>query len=159
MLQRIQSIYLFLSVVLITVSAFVGDVFVIVSKKSSVAYSYHSVIEKTLDGKFVMNEQQLLMWIFPLVIAAFGMYVIFKYKRIAKQIKLARYFWGLTLGLLIIQLALKYYFEYQLDKKDILQSGMGAAFYIDVIAMPLAHLGFMSILRDKRKIDSVDRIR
>ncbi len=159
MIQRIQSIYLFIATVLIAVSGFVGNSFHIITKKSNTGYSFNSITEKTLDLKFVMNEEKLFMWIFPVLIAAFGMYVIFSYKRIAKQVKLARYFWGLTILLLIAQLAIKYYLQFQIDKQDLLQAGMDRAFFFGVIAMPFAHLGFMSILRDKRKIDSIDRIR
>lgn len=159
MIQRIQSIYLFVAVALLAASGFVGNVFNIISRSNNTLYGYDAIAKYTLDSKQLISTEPQYLWVYPVALAIFGIYALISFKNLKKQLKLSRLFWGFIILTLLVQLGLKYYMQFSMDKADFIQASMGAQFYLTVIAMPFSHLAFMGVLKDKRTIDSVDRIR
>ncbi len=159
MIQRIQSIYLVISIALVVTSGFVGNIFNVITRSENTTYGYDAITKYTLDTKTVISSAPEYLWVLPLMIAVLGLYVMFSFKKLAKQVRLARMYWGILLMTLLVQIGFKYYMQFSMDKADFIQASMGASFYLTLIAMPFAHLAFMNILKDKRTIASIDRIR
>lgn len=159
MIQRIQSIYLFVASALLVTSGFVGNIYNIITRSSNTTYGYNAITKYTLDSKEVIETTPQYLWVYPIVLAVFGLYTMISFKDLKKQVKLARMFWGFIILTLLVQIGIKYYMQMNVEKGDFIQAAMGAQFFLTVIAMPFSHLAFMSILKDKRTIESIDRIR
>ena len=159
MIQRIQSVYLFISIVLIVVSGFVGNIFNVITNSNNTTYGYQANEVYVIGTKTLISSEPQYLWFYPIVIALVGLYALFSFKDLKKQLKLARIYWGAVIATLLIHVGMKYYTQFQVEEGQLIQASAGASFYLTVIAMPFAHLAFMNILKDKRTIASIDRIR
>lgn len=159
MLQRIQTLFLLgVIAILITVS-FWGDFCVFMTKEGFYYFSAQGMIVKTLDNKEIMEKEEVPFYLLSMALAAFALYIMFKYKNLNRQLAYVKIFWGLYFVALISVVVARFYILPSYIDAEILRSNFSYNFYLMVIGLPFAHLSMVYIGRDKNKIDSLNRLR
>lgn len=150
MIQRIQSVYLFIAIVLQTVLLFVP-----------LAHFSGSNLMADMFASGFVDEQEALMkttslFILCLVIILISIVVLFSYKNRILQMRLCIYNIILNLGLLVLIIFLVYYFStsYLVESRSyaygIVLPGLSAV---------LHSLAYRSIRKDDNLVKSQDRLR
>ncbi|HLU86480.1 MAG TPA: DUF4293 family protein [Taishania sp.] len=159
MIQRIQSVYLFVSIVVLFVASFTSSFFYYITDVAIVNYAGLGITKTTHDHLHVIENQFLPICIVTIALAVLGIVVLFSFKNLKKQLRLAQLFWGLYL-MIIIGFVCWYYLvdESSLGGK-VIQSNYGISFFLLIIGLGCAQLAFLGIKKDKKKIESLDRLR
>lgn len=153
MIQRIQSIYLFLAA-----TALASPIFL--PLPLATASGDPAVLQATgnnffADGTFWAKE-------FPggmslLFAAVFSVFAIFLYKNRPRQMRLAGGMSILTILLSALFAALGYHYANQLPEGATAQLGLGSAF--PLVAVSLLMLAYRAIKKDEELVRSADRLR
>lgn len=159
MIQRIQTIYLLLVIAALTIVSFRGNLFEIVTDEARFNFNASGISKYTTDGKELISQTSIPLFVITLALALFALFVVFSYKKLNDQFKYSKLLWGLYL-LLLIGVAIWFYLiaPGQTGEK-IIHSNYSSAFYILVIGLPFTHLAYAGIRKDKKTIDSLNRLR
>jgi len=137
MIQRIQSIYLLISFILITLMLFLPLVI---------------IDEMVINAS---NKQTLAVTILVSLIALISLVTIFLYKKRNLQVRLCIY----NMLLMVAVEGLLYYYVYKITKElDAIVQYQFAAI-LPLIALILTYLALRAIRRDDAIVKSLDRIR
>jgi amino acid transporter len=159
MIQRIQTLYLLVAISMLSIIAFTGDFFTIITNAEIKHYNSVGISSYTLDGKHLINEQNLPLYIIPIVLALFAFVVLLSYKQLNRQFRLSKILWGLYL-LLVVGVAVWYFIvKNQEITGEVIGGGYDRNFYLLVIGLPFTHLAYAGIRKDKKTIDSLNRLR
>lgn len=161
MIQRIQTIYLFLSAVLLSLMFFfpIAEI-----KGDNVLYEFSSFGLLELDNSSAESDSKLAehqpaipVHLLIAVIIMLLALSLMLFKKRGVQLKLNRLIFLLTIGLIV-------YLYYETDKMTDLIAvnglpGYQAAIYFAVATLPLLFLANRGIKKDEDLIKSLDRIR
>lgn len=157
MIQRIQSVYLFLASLILSISFFFPIAEFIGVKDSLVLYVYKVV--SLVPGSTNIYD---LMFVMPLLamvslVVVFSFVTIFLYKNLSGQLKIIR-FLMLLIAVMIGVIFLYYY--------DILELASGAmpnfvqvGAFAPLLSLIFLFLAYKGVLKDLKKIRSADRLR
>jgi uncharacterized membrane protein YraQ (UPF0718 family) len=159
MIQRIQSVYLFIAIVLLITAAFVGNFFEIVTDEARFAFNGFGIAKSTLDNKELIEQQNTPFYLIPMLLAAFAVIVLFSFKKIDKQFRFSKLLWGAYLLLIVALAVWMHFFAPDQVSGKVLATNYGAAFFVLVIGLPFTHLAYMGIGKDKKTLDSLNRLR
>lgn len=159
MIQRIQTLFLFGVILMLTIASFSGNFFDYVTNEAIFHFNGFGISKYTLDGSVLIEQNSIPLYIIPMALALFALFVMLSYKKINKQYGYSKILWGLYLLLLIGVVVWNYFLAPDQIKGEVVQNNYGAAFYYLVIGLPLTHLAFMNIGKDKKKLDSLNRLR
>ena len=158
MIQRIQTIYLLIAITAISIVLFGNNVLV---------YFIGATIERydlTLFG-IVDQEQMPLqsvfnfpLYIIALILIPLMVFSVFSYKNLKRQSLLISISIGLYSLLMFAILIIYFFSDIQSDSIK-LNSIIGAGFYILGIGLPFLFLANNGVKRDKKLIDSLNRLR
>ena len=159
MIQRIQSVYLFAVIVMLSIVSFWGDFFEIVTDEARFRFNSFGISKFTLDGKVLISQTSIPIIVISIALIVFTVFILFSYKKLNKQLQYSKLLWGCYL-LFLIGIAVWFYLiaPGQTTGK-ILHSNYSYAFYLLVIGLPCTHLAFINIRKDKKTIDSLNRLR
>jgi hypothetical protein len=145
MIQRIQTVYLIIAIILIAIP---------LSGMEVISYSVKNepVSRNVFALNFIKEDRIESSYFFlaNIILSLFGFYVIMAFKKLKKQIALAKILIGLVLfySVLPIILALS---------GDMLKPGM--AFYLSISSVIFIFLALRGMNKDKKSIDSLNRLR
>lgn len=159
MIQRVQTLYLFGAIVMLVIASFWGDFFDVITNEAIFRFNAFGVSQYTVDGNELISQNSMPLYIPTLVLALFSVFVVFSYKKLGTQLKYAKLLWGLFILLLGGIILWYYVFAPKQISGEIAQQNYGASFFVLVIGLGLTHLAFLSIRKDKRTIDSLNRLR
>lgn len=159
MIQRIQSIFLLVVISVLTIVSFWGNLFEIVTDEARFDFNGFGISKYTLDGKELISQTSIPVFVISLALALFALFILFSYKKLNTQFRYAKLLWGFYL-LTLIGVAVWFYLiaPGQTNGK-IIHSNYSAAFYILVIGLPFTYLAYAGIRKDKKTIDSLNRLR
>lgn len=147
MIQRIQSVYLLISTILIGLLFLLP--FAEIAKDGAIyLFNFKGVL---LDGAVKTNG--LVIPVLLVMIIVLNVFAIFSYTNRGKQVKLV---WGVILMLVILLVAFVY-FTYLAYSGAQIGFKLGAV--LPLIAIVLDYLAIRSINKDEALIRSIDRIR
>ncbi|MNJ84458.1 hypothetical protein D3C87_19110 [compost metagenome] len=159
MIQRIQTVYFLIAAFLIATTLFGTDLFSFHQVKDIHASAY----ELFSGSRNAKNEvlRELDFWMLSLVQIAFALMIIFSFKMRHRQIFLG---WILlVLNILssawIILGANVHSLECTLCKEPATDLSFGIAFYLHAAAFIFVFLGIRGVRKDKKTIDSLNRLR
>ena len=145
MIQRIQTVYLIIAIVLVALPLSGLEILSYTIKDQDVSksvYSFH-LLEK--------NEQEpSYYYLVNIVLSLFGFYTIMSYKNLKKQLMLSRVFIGLILFACSMPLILAI-------GRSNLNPGLG--FYLFLSSLIFVFLAIRGINKDKKLLDSLNRLR
>lgn len=138
MIQRIQTVYLALSLIL------------------SLLIFYFPFYKTGLAGSLIISASEHL-YLLPVaaIIIVFHLVVIFAYNKRKRQASLAMW----LIGLFVLYLILGVAAASQEDQSAIQPSAFGFGAYLPLISMVLVWLARMNILKDEELVRSMDRLR
>lgn len=159
MLQRIQTIYLFVVITMLIIASFFGSFFEYVTDEALYEFNGSGIFKLTLDGKTIIEQTTIPIFILTLAIALFASYVMFSYKRLGFQLKLSRIL-AIVYILLVIGIVVWYYLiSPNQVNGNVVSSSYSMAFFVIAIGLPFTEFAFSNIRKDKKKIDSLNRLR
>lgn len=157
MIQRIQSVYLFLASLILSLTFFFPVAKFIGEKDSLILYVF-KVVSLVPDSTNIYD----LMFIMPLLAIVsltilFSLVTIFMHKNRLGQIKIIR-FLMLMIAVMIAVIFLYYY--------DILEAASGAVpnfvqvgAFAPLVSLILLYLAYKGVMKDEKLIKSADRLR
>lgn len=160
MIQRIQSLY-FILVMLILSALLSGiEIFGFTTAKNYISYSvygtqsFKSVANAPL-GKAEHLDNSILFY-FVIAFVLFIYYAMMNYKNLKKQFKLARL---VTLIYLVSLVALLALGSLGLIVKGAVGIELGLGYYLCVAGLPFTYFAFKGVKKDKELLESLDRLR
>ena len=157
MIQRIQTLYLAILILLVSIVSTGTSLFSFISETSKFTFSSFGITEYSLDGKFIQTET------FPIFVGTIALVLLsflclMSYKNINRQFKLGRLvFFIYFLSLLSIFL-LSVFGDRLLDVSSSSRE-MGVGYFLFIAGFPFSLLANIGIKRDKKLLDSLDRLR
>ena len=157
MIQRIQTLYLAILILLVSIVSTGTSLFSFISETSKFTFSSFGITEYSLDGKFIQTET------FPIFVGTIALVLLsflclMSYKNINRQFKLGRLvFFIYFLSLLSIFL-LSVFGDRLLDISSSSRE-MGVGYFLFIAGFPFSFLANIGIKRDKKLLDSLDRLR
>lgn len=159
MIQRIQSLYLLINLLLLVVLA--TGVTLVSYADPNIVYSVSALTIERMDLTHAENitKQWHFGGLILFVLILSNIVTLLSYKNLKRQFKLGRQYF-FTYTLLLMGFLVWIYFGYGMLGDDLEGSRkMGAGFLIFVCGLPFIFLANLGIKRDKAIIDSIDRIR
>lgn len=151
MLQRIQTIYLFISVLILSLILFFP-----VFKFNSGEYVFNSIsIEQISDNKTIEVVSTLPVLILSIIINLVTLFTIFLFKKRNLQMKFSIISILLIIGLYILIAVYRFF----VIDFDITTTSYSFTLIIPIISLILIFLAYKGIKKDEELVKSVDRIR
>jgi hypothetical protein len=160
MIQRIQTVYFILVMVLLTSLLSGVEIFGFTALKNYFSYSVYGIQSFKSEvgaplGK-AENIQGSILFYFVIAYVLFVYLALMSYKNLKRQYMLTRlalliYFVGLVVLLLLASLGLLV--------KGTLGIQLGVGYYISVVGLPLIYFAFKGVKKDKELLESLDRLR
>lgn len=154
MIQRIQSLYWLVAAICLSFVNFGMNIFSFKIKDTVYEFDFYSLTE-FVNGKIVKSQAKfhtiLSITIFVLIVVA-----IFSYKNLKRQLKLSQTISFLTL-MLFIEITLSAYGGLLINNAESIVPNFG--YYLLPITLILNFLAQKGVKKDKKLLDSVDRIR
>ncbi|MBM3418438.1 MAG: DUF4293 family protein [Bacteroidetes bacterium] len=159
MIQRVQSLYYLVAMILLGVCLTGQDIYRFSTEKSYFALNAFGFHEAVNDGSGkILSSQSKPFYIVGILMVLFIFYVTMSYKKLNRQLKLARYVSFLYLALVIAVVIFgvtgnQYFYEGHCTRE------LGPGFSILVVGFPFCFLAQLGIKRDKKLLDSLNRLR
>jgi Na+/proline symporter len=159
MIQRLQTVYYILSMICLGVLLSGMDLLRFVAKDSYFAFNVHGISQHFNDTKLATIQTKSL----PLYLTVIGLILlqfmaIMSYKNLNRQFQLARSIFFLYLVILIAFVVFAS-IGYSPSKSVETTRELGIGFIFLVLGFPFAFLGQVAIKRDKKLLDSLNRLR
>lgn len=154
MIQRIQTVYFFIAALLVAVTLFGTDLFSFVQ-----GYEYHATAYHITHGEVFVTKTDF--WMLSLIQVVFALMIIFSFKMRHRQIFLG---WIL----LVLNILSSAWMVLGANVEMVAVSKLlppatglsfGIAFYVHAIAFIFVFLGIRGVRKDKKMIDSLNRLR
>jgi len=159
MWQRIQTIYLLIAIVLLSMGSVGSNYFEIITDSMRLYVHGLGTDTYTLDGVERMESINMPFGIFTIACAIFALWIILSYKKLSRQLKLIRILWFSYFIFLLSLIVVFHFVAPKLLTQTIIHSNYSKAFYMLVIGFPFVHLAYLGIRKDKKTIDSLNRLR
>lgn len=158
MIQRIQSVYLAILIILVAIATFGMSFFSFVNETSRFTFSSFGITEfdKTTNELVSYSQFPIYIGLISLIFLAFM--TLMSYKNLKRQFKLGRMVFGIYF-LMLVSLFIMSIFGDKLLHSDTYTREMGFGFLVFVCGFPFAFLANTGIKRDKKLLESVDRLR
>lgn len=157
MIQRIQSIYYLLSLICISIVSFGGTIFQFLARDNYYNLSSYGIEHYTMDEKF-MELRTTPYYFATIVIALLLVITIFDYKNLNRQLKIGRFVLFLYFVLAVLTF-FAYFIGDNLTNDAIVLSKFKFGFFALILGLPLVLLGNMGVKKDKKLLDSLNRLR
>jgi amino acid transporter len=159
MIQRIQSIYLAISIILLSIVAVGADVFHFVGKNTSFVFNSFGIQQVKMGngaGAALVTKYPLYIGLIALVLLLF--ITLMSFKNLKRQLKLVRTVFYIYV-LMIIGLVVFSVVGIDDFADESLKRQLGAGFFLFVAGLPFVFMANLSIKRDKGLIYSLNRLR
>lgn len=162
MIQRIQTVYFILVMLLLSALLSGVEIFGFPTLKNYFSYSVYGVqcfkseASAALGTVKAENIQGSVLFYFVIAFVLFNYYAMMNYKNLKKQYRLARlalliYLVGLLFVLVVGSLGLL------VPQASSIHLGWG--YYLSVVGLPFSYFAFKGVKKDKEILESLDRLR
>ena len=158
MIQRVQSIYLVIVMVVLSIITFSTDFFSYLNATSKFSFSSYGLTEYAIsDGTLVSHTP------YPLYISTIGLTLLtficlMSYKNLNRQRTLGRYLFYIyflfVVGMIIWSMLGSSMIDAQTETRE-----MGTGFFLFICGFPFTFMANIGIKRDKNLLASLDRLR
>lgn len=158
MWQRVQTIYLGIAIVLLGIVSSGITLFSYVGESSRYTVNAFGITTSDLKSGQDVEHQMMPMMVGTIALALLCFICIMAYKNLARQFKLGRMIFLLYTVSAVGLILLAFFGDSLIDAGE-LKRELGLGFYLFVLGLPFSFLANVGIKRDKRLLDSIDRIR
>lgn len=157
MIQRIQSIYLLIMMILLTVVGLGVELFAYTDGSVRHVFGSFGITSYNEVGK-VTEQQFMPVFIGLIALILLGFLCMMAYKNLARQLKLGRTVFFLYLITVVSLVVLAMVGDSFVPKGE-WKRELGLGFYLLVAGFPFSFLANTGIKRDKNLLDSLNRLR
>lgn len=158
MIQRIQTIYLSIAIILLAVVSFGTEVVSFVGESSKFTFNSYGITEYSLANNSAVDMTSYPFYLSLIALVLLCVACILSYKNLARQFRLGRIIFGIYFLLVVAVTLLCVFGDSMIDEK-IVSREMGLGYFLLVAGFPFTFLANTGIKRDKRLLDSLDRLR
>lgn len=158
MWQRVQTVYLGITIILlgivsagVTLLSFVGE------SNKYVINSFGITTQNAQTGEAIEHEMMPMM-VGTIALALLCFVCIMSYKNLNRQFKLGRTIFLLYFVSVVGVILLSFLGDGMIEESDVKRE-LGIGFYLFVAGLPFSFLANVGIKRDKRTLDSLNRLR
>ena len=149
MIQRVQTLYLGLAIIMLSVVTFGVTLFSFVNETSRFSFNAYGILETNIKTGEKIGFESFPLYIGTIALSLLCVIAIMSYKNLARQYKLGRTIFGLYFISLVGILILSIYGGSMIEAK-ITAREMGLGFFLFVAGFPFTFLANTGIKRDKR---------
>lgn len=157
MIQRIQTVYLAIAIILLSTVTIGLELFSYVGENGSYVISSFGISELDAGGKLV-HQTNYPVYIGLIALILLSFICLMSYKDLKRQFKLGRTIFYLYLLMVIVLLIISVFGDSILEIENS-KRHLGLGFFLFVAGFPFTFLANTGIKRDKRLLESVDRLR
>ena len=158
MIQRVQTLYLTIAIILLSIVTFGSDLFSFLNETSRFSFNSYGIIEHDIETGTVIDTTTFPFFIGTIALILLCFLCIMSYKNLNRQFKLGRMIFGIYFLMLISIVVLSYFGDSLIDIETSNRE-MGLGFILFVAGFPFTFLANTGIKRDKQLLDSLDRLR
>jgi len=155
MIQRIQSAYLFVVLILIILMFFFPFVSFIDQSGKFYHLAYKGILLYSKSG-WILFQTNYLVAVLLVVIFFVTLICIFLYSNRFVQLRICLY---LIIGLILLLLCIFIEYEVTIAKNHFLHSNFSFASLLPIISLIIVYLAYKAIKKDDNLVKSVDRLR
>lgn len=157
MLQRVQTIYLLIAIILLALVSVGTDLFSLLNDEYRFTFDSYGVSKSSLSGEFVSHSHfPFYLGTISLLLLAF--ICLMSYKNLARQHKLGRTIFFIYF-IMVVGMVLLTYFGDSLIGTETTSRELGLGFFLFIAGFPFIFLANVGIKRDKNLLDSLNRLR
>ncbi|TNE76261.1 MAG: DUF4293 family protein [Bacteroidetes bacterium] len=158
MIQRIQSVYLGIVIVLLSIVTIGVDLFSFVTETTRYTFSSYGITEYSVETGEAIGKSFFPMFIGMIALVLLTFLCLMAYKNLERQFKLGRmvfylYFFSVA-GVILLANFGDSYLGLEESNRE-----MGLGFILFVCGFPFTFLANTGIKRDKKLLDSLNRLR
>ena len=158
MLQRVQTIYLGIAIILLGIISTGSTFFSFLSETNRHTFNAFGITTSDLKTNAVTDHQGMLFIVGIIALALLCFICLMSYKNLNRQYKLGRTIFFLYLvsviGMIVMSAIGDNFIEEATTKRE-----LGLGFYLLIAGFPFTFLANIGIKRDKRLLESLDRLR
>jgi len=158
MIQRVQTIYLSIAIILLSIVTFGTELFSFVNEKSRFSFSSYGITEYSTSNGEIIETTTFPFYIGTIALILLCFLTIMSYKSMNRQFKLGRMVFGIYFLMLVSVILLSSFGDYLIDTETTSRE-MGLGFILFVAGFPFTFLANTGIKRDKQLLESLDRLR
>jgi hypothetical protein len=160
MIQRIQTVYFVIVMVLLSALLSGVEIFGFPTLKNYFSYSVYGIQSFKSEASAPLgkaeNIQGSVLFYFVIAFVLFNYFVMMNYKNLKKQYRLARlavliYLAGLLFVLVVGSLGML--------APSAIAIELGWGYYLSVVGLPFSYFAFKGVKKDKEILESLDRLR
>ena len=157
MIQRIQTLYLAIVIILLSLVSFGMEIISFASETVTYSLTSYGILSYDESGTLT-GSQSYPLYISSFALIALAFLSIMSYRNLARQLRLARMTFYIYF-LLVFALFLFSIFGSSHVAEGELQRQLGLGYFFFIAGLPFAFLANLGVKRDKNLIDSLNRLR
>lgn len=158
MIQRIQTVYLAVAIILLTIVTLGTTLFSFVNETSRYSFSSYGIMKYDLSSNNLVSQQSFPFYLGTIALILLCFITLMSYKNLQRQFKLGRTVFFLYFVMLMTVVLLSVLGDGMLEAETTGRE-MGLGFFLFVVGFPFTFLANTGIKRDKKLLDSLDRLR
>lgn len=157
MIQRIQTIYLAIAIILLSIVTVGTSLFSFATDTVRFTFSSYGITQYSAEGDYI-SQKHFPVYIGLIALILLCFICLMSYKNLDRQFKLGRTIFYLYFLMLITVLLLSFFGDSLIDAENAKRE-LGLGFFLFVAGFPFSFLANTGIKRDKKLLDSLDRLR
>lgn len=158
MIQRIQTVYLAVAIILLTIVTLGTTLFSFVNETTRYSFNSYGIMKYNLSTNNLVSQQSFPFYLGTIALILLCFITLMSYKNLERQFKLGRTVFFLYFVMLMSVILLSVLGDGMLEAETTGRE-MGLGFFLFVVGFPFTFLANTGIKRDKKLLDSLDRLR
>lgn len=158
MIQRIQTVYLAVAIILLTIVTLGTTLFSFVNETTRYSFNSYGIMKYNLSTNNLVSQQSFPFYLGTIALILLCFITLMSYKNLERQFKLGRTVFFLYFVMLMSVVLLSVLGDGMLEAETTGRE-MGLGFFLFVVGFPFTFLANTGIKRDKKLLDSLDRLR
>jgi len=158
MIQRIQSVYLFIAILCLGFVTFGTALFSFITEKSEISVSSFGVVQAKVVAGQTDYSANFPAYLIGAGLMFIGIITLFSFKKLPRQHRFGRMFFY-TYFAVLLSAILFFYFGSSHVANGITAKHLDLGFFLLVVGFPFTFLANTGINRDKKLLDSLNRLR
>lgn len=158
MIQRVQTIYLLIVIVLLSIVTIGSELFSFLSETSRFTFSSYGITEYSIENGDVLGTKTFPFFLGTAALTLLSFVCLMSYKNLKRQYKLGRTIFGLYFLMLVSLIVLSTFGDSIIDIETSTRE-LGIGYMLFVAGFPFVFLSNTGIKRDKNLLDSLNRLR
>ena len=158
MIQRVETIYLLIVIVLLSIVTIGSELFSFLSETSRFTFSSYGITEYSIENGDVLGTKTFPFFLGTAALTLLSFVCLMSYKNLKRQYKLGRTIFGLYFLMLVSLIVLSTFGDSIIDVETSTRE-LGIGYMLFVAGFPFVFLSNTGIKRDKNLLDSLNRLR